>query len=392
MKVILKSLLLLICVASLSACGGSSNQKSLSQTSVSSSSSLSSSSSSSSAFSIAVSSSISSSSTSSALNTYVIPTYTPIAAAIPATGISLPLGKCLNMGNMLEAPNEGEWGRVIVDSDSTKIQVAGFKTVRLPVRFSAHSGTSSPYTIDPVFRARVRHVVDNLTAAGLNVIVDYHFDDALLASVASSSVRFTEIWRQVATEFASAPASVWFELLNEPNGNATDANLPGLWQSAIAAIRATNPTRPIIVGGQNWSDVNSLTTIQIPNDPNIVVTFHDYLPLAYTHQGASWITPIFPMGRKFGDQADANELAASLQTVKDFMKRAGRVPFMGEYGAIETIPLAERANYYKVMTSAFASIGIQSCAWGYINAFPIATDSGWMTGMLESISTTTSLQ
>lgn len=384
-----KSLLLLICAASLSACGGGSSTQKLSpQSSASTSSSISSSSSSSSSSA----SSSTASSSSSSLSAYVIPTYTPIAAAIPTTGISLPIGKCLNMGNMLEAPNEGEWGRAIVDSDSTKIQVAGFKTVRLPVRFSAHTGSSSPYTIDPVFLARVRHVVDNLTAAGLNVIVDYHFDDALLAAVSSNSVRFTEIWRQVAIEFAGAPASVWFELLNEPNGNATDANLPGLWQSAIAAIRATNPTRPIIVGGQNWSDVNSLATIQIPNDPNIVVTFHDYLPLAYTHQGASWITPVFPMSRKFGDQADANELAAALQTVKDFMTRTGRVPFMGEYGAIETIPLAERANYYKVMTSAFASIGIQSCAWGYINAFPIATDSGWMTGMLEAISTTTTVQ
>jgi endoglucanase len=375
MKYLSKKWLYWLCVLHLTGCGSSSGGN---QNSASPASSV-------------ASSSASSLISSSKAN--VIPNYKPAAAAIPSTGISLPVGKCVNMGNMLDAPKEGDWGRAILDSDAAKIKAAGFQTVRLPVRFAAHTAADMPYTINPTFLARVRHVVDTLTAAGLNVMLDYHYDDALMASVSENTVRFTEIWKQIADEFASAPPSVWFELLNEPNGNATDANLSSLWQPAINAIRTTNPTRPIIVGGQNWSEVNSLNTIQIPNDPYIVVTFHYYLPFAYTHQGATWVSPSPSTGRKFGSQADAVELANSLQTVQDFMKRTGRVPFVGEYGTtLETVSPTERAEYFKVITSAFASIGIQSCAWSYINAWPIATESGWVEGMLESISTTTTLQ
>lgn len=323
---------------------------------------------------------------------YAMPDYVPAAAATPTRGIALPLGKCVNMGNMLESPTEGAWGRPILDSDAAKIAAAGFRTVRLPVRFSAHADTVPPYKIDPVFLARVQHVVGALSARDLNVIIDYHFDDALLASVSSNATRFTEIWRQIGMTFANAPSNIWFELLNEPNGNATDANLPALWQSAITAIRPSNPTRPIIVGGQNWSDINSLSTIQIPDDPNIVVTFHMYLPMAFTHQGAHWMNPIFPIGRHFGGQADADELAMSLRTTKAFMARTGRVPFLGEYGAIETIPAKERALYYKTISTAFASIGVQSCAWSYINTFSIATETSWQPGMLEAISATTTIR
>ena len=87
------------------------------------------------------------------------PTYTPVAAAVPTTGIHIPVGKCVNMGNMLEAPNEGDWGRAIQDSDMTIIRAAGFDTIRLPVRWSAHALAAAPYTLDAVFLARKSLVV-----------------------------------------------------------------------------------------------------------------------------------------------------------------------------------------------------------------------------------------
>ncbi|RYY33102.1 MAG: glycoside hydrolase family 5 protein, partial [Sphingomonadales bacterium] len=50
------------------------------------------------------------------------------------------------MGNHLEAPNEGDWGRAIVDGDFAIIKAAGFDTIRLPVRWSAHALAGAPYT------------------------------------------------------------------------------------------------------------------------------------------------------------------------------------------------------------------------------------------------------
>ena len=69
------------------------------------------------------------------------------------------------------------------------------------------------------------------------------------------------------------------------------------------------------------------------------------------------------------------------------------MPFIGEYGAYEGVPLDQRALYYKTITAAFASIGVQSCAWGYTNTFHLRRDDiGWISQILDVISTTTTRQ
>ena len=158
-------------------------------------------------------------------------------------------------------------------------------------------------------------------------------------------------------------------------------------------MRATNPTRPVVIGGQNWSGVDSLATIQYPDDPYLVPTFHSYDPFEFTHQGAPFVTPVLPTGRAFGTAADNQQLDANLVKVQNFMARTGRVPFLGEYGAYEGVPLDQRIAYYRAMSSAYASIGVQSCAWGYTNTFHLWTDSGgWNTDLLNAIATTTTVR
>jgi endoglucanase len=320
--------------------------------------------------------------------------YTPAAAAAATTGIHIPVGKCVNMGNHLEAPNEGDWGRAIVDGDFAIIKAAGFDTVRIPVRWSAHAMAGAPYTIDATFMARVEHVVTAATGAGLNVILNVHHYEELFQNPSAHATRFAELWKQIASRFAGAPSTVWFELINEPNNNLNDTNLLTILNPALANVRATNATRPVIVGGQNWSGVDSLATLVLPSDPYVVPTIHTYDPFDFTHQGATWVTPTPALGRVFGSAADYNNLNANLQKVRDYITRTGRVPFVGEYGAIDDpgVPLSERIKYYNAMTTAYASIGIQTCAWGYTNTFRLRDGSNWLPGMLDAIKTTTTLQ
>jgi endoglucanase len=319
--------------------------------------------------------------------------HVPGPAARPGTGISLPLGKCVNLSNMLETPREGVWGRAFQDEDATRIRRAGFATVRLPVRFSGHALAAAPFTIDPTFMARVRHVVDTNLAAGLNVILDLHNYEELMRDPDAHRVRFAALWRQVAAEFRSAPATLWFELANEPNDRLNDATLMGVLTPALAEVRATNPTRPVIVGGQSWSGIDSLATLTLPDDRYIVPTFHYYDPFDFTHQGADWIHPSPPRGRLFGTPADHVQLEAALGKVRTYMTRTGRVPFMGEYGAFEQVPMEQRIIYYRTISAAFASAGIQGCAWGYTNTFHLWRDGhGWTRDLLDAISTTTTLR
>jgi endoglucanase len=314
-----------------------------------------------------------------------LPVFTPAPAATARVGPSAKLGKCINLANTLEPPNEGEWGPAFRDEDARILRSAGFSTVRVPVNFLGHARASAPYTLDRRFMERARHVIDTLRASGLNFIVDHHNNDDLSAAPNSNRDRSAAVWRQVAAALRDEPANVWFELLNEPHGNLTNANLLATLTPSLAAIRETNPTRIVVIGGDHWSGVDSLETLALPDDPYVIPTMHYYDPFDFTHQGASFIHPAPPYGRSFGDVADAAQLEANLAKIRAYVARTGRVPFVGEYGAIETIPLPQRTLYYHTVTSAFASLGVASCAWGYRNAFPLWRDGRWLPGMVEGI-------
>ena len=274
------------------------------------------------------------------------------------------------MANHLEAdPTEGAWGRPINDSDMSDIAAQGFETIRLPVRWSTHASANPPYTIDPAWMARVDEVVGQARAAGLRVILNDHHYDQLFITPATERARFTAIWRQVADHFKDADDMVWFELLNEPHNQIDDSNLLSILEPALAEVRATNPTRPVVVGGQNYSGINSLETLTLPDDPYLIATFHYYDPFPFTHQGASWVDPSPPLGTRFGSAQDRAELAASVDKAKAYMARTDRPLFLGEYGAYDVIPMDQRAEYYRSVYSAFRDADVDGCVWGYTNSF-----------------------
>ena len=313
--------------------------------------------------------------------------FAPAPAAHAGVGPSPNLGKCINLANTLEPPNEGDWGGTFRDEDARIIRSAGFATVRVPVNFLGHALAKAPYTLDRKFMARARHVIDTLRDAGLNVIVDQHNNEDLSAAPAANRDRSAAVWRQVAAELRDEPANVWFELLNEPHDNLTNANLLATLTPSLAAIRETNPKRVVVIGGERWSGVDSLSTLELPDDPYIVPTIHDYDPFEFTHQGATFIRPAPPpFGRSFGGAADVAKIEGNLEKVRAYMVRTGRVPFVGEYGAIETVPVGQRIAWYRATSSSFASIGVATCAWGYRNAFPLWRDGNWKPGLVEAIS------
>jgi endoglucanase len=305
---------------------------------------------------------------------------------------SLPVGRCVNMGNHLEPPTEGGWGgRLIADDDFRIIAKAGFNTVRIPVRWSTH--TEGPaHTIDPAYMARVKSVVDSALASGLNVVLNsHHFDEIHTDPSDANIAKLAAMWAQIAASFADRPASrLWFEIENEPHKEFNDSNLLKVLEPALVQIRKTNPDRPVIIGGEFWSGINSLKTLKLPDDPNIIPTFHYYDPFDFTHQGATWVDPVPPMGRAYGTVKDAALLAADVQKVRDYIARTGKTPFMGEFGANGPIPLKERVKYQATVRKAFDEVGIGMCAWGFTNTFPLydSKKKKWVPGMLEAMGLT----
>lgn len=316
--------------------------------------------------------------------------FKPAPAAVPKKGTTLRLGKCVNISNMLEAPREGEWGRAFRDSDIANIRSKGFTAIRLPARFNAHAELTAPYTIDPAFIARVRHIMDLATAADMAVIIDFHHYEALFTDPLGHAPRFAALWRQIAVAFKDAPKNVYFELINELHDKFDASNLWAVQAPALAAVRESNPTRPVVINGPSWSSLDMMIATTFPDDPNIVPTFHWYDPANFGFEKADWMSPA--VRETWGDSADLRELRGVLAKVQGFIARTGRVPFVGELGAHEKRRVDQRANFYGVNTAAFASIGVQSCLWGYTNTHELWRDgTGWEPGIADSIVTTTTL-
>lgn len=315
--------------------------------------------------------------------------FTPAPAAVAITGGTLRLGKCVNLSNMLEAPREGDWGRAFADADIANIKAKGFTAIRLPVRFSAHALAASPYTIDPAFMARVRHVVDLAVAADLSIIIDMHHYEELFTDPSGHAARFAEMWRQIGAAFKDYPSIVYFELINEPHDKFDASNLLAIQAPALAAVRATNPTRLVVIDGPGWANLDVMLTTTFPADPNVVPTFHYYDPQNFGFDVAPWMTP--SVRNDFGTAQDIADLNRVVGKLRGFIASTGRVPFAGEYGAYEGRPDAARATYYGMVSAAFASAGVQSCAWGYTNTMHLYRDGGWVPGVADAIVTTTTL-
>ncbi|MBX7541245.1 glycoside hydrolase family 5 protein [Qipengyuania sphaerica] len=295
-------------------------------------------------------------------------------AGAPRPAASLPVGTCINMGNMLEAHQEGSWGgKLIEQADFERIAAAGFDTVRIPVRWHNKSLDTPPYTVDPAWMARVEQVVDWALASDLNVILNSHHFDPIYEDPLGTAEWHGGVWKQIAARFADRPTErLWFELENEPHGNFDDSNLLETLAPSLAAVRETNPDRPVIIGGENWSGIDSLATLHLPDDPNVIPTFHYYEPFAFTHQGAEWVAPdIPPPGRRYGGPEDKERLVADVEKVRAYTERTGKVPFMGETGAYgKHVSVEERVEYHRAVSQAFAGTGVGICVWAYANTFP----------------------
>jgi len=211
---------------------------------------------------------------------------------------NLALGRGINFGNALEAPSEGEWGITLQANYFDIIADAGFDSVRVPIRWSAHAANASPYTIDQAFFERIDWVLEQSARTGLTTIINMHHYDELMADPAGHRARFLGLWRQIATRYANQPQSIYFEVLNEPH-NAFSTN-PSVWNSlfadALNIIRETNPTRAVVVGPVGYNAINDLDQLTLPADPNLIVTVHFYSPFEFTHQGATWVSPVPPLG------------------------------------------------------------------------------------------------
>lgn len=300
------------------------------------------------------------------------------------------LAKSINLGNFLEAPNEGDWGVTLKASYFDSIAARGFSAVRIPIRFSAHTALDSPFTIDADFMDRVVWAVDQAEKNNLAAIVDLHHYQEIFATPQKEKTKFLSLWRQISSRFKDYPTSVFYEILNEPHDKLDADTWNGFLAEAITLIRSIDTLHTVIVGTAGWGGLSALNTLVVPDsEENAIVTVHYYEPFHFTHQGAEWVDGSDAwLGTPWQGTADEkNKIVLDFFMVEAWGLEHQRPIFLGEFGAYSKADMDSRVRWtsFIVQTAQADSMG-----WAYwefasgFGAYDPQTDT-WRMPLLRAL-------
>lgn len=281
------------------------------------------------------------------------------------------LGRGLNLGNALEAPNEGDWGIVLQPWHFSTIAAGGFDSVRVPINWAAHADDSAPFAIEPNFFDRIDWVIDQAQANGLNAIINIHHYDGINRNPAAHRDRYLALWNQIATRYQQQPRSVYFELLNEPNDTGDNRLDAAAWNSlladGLAVVRQTNPDRPVIVGPSPWNGWWNINSLELPEDENLIGTFHYYDPFQFTHQGAEWVQGSDAwLGTTWaGTPAERAAIDNAFDAIETWADNENVPIFLGEFGAYQPAAMDDRARWTDYIRSAAEQRDFSWASWEF---------------------------
>jgi endoglucanase len=301
----------------------------------------------------------------------------------------IPIRHCVNLGNALEAPNEGESRYVIQAEHLHLIREAGFDTVRIPIRWSGHADTIAPFIIDSSFFARVDEVIEQAFSAELQVIIDFHHYDELMAYPEQHQARFLALWEQIAAHYKDYPTMLYFGIFNEPHGNLTGEVWNEMLASAITTIRQIAPRHTLIFGGDSWNTLDGLGNLQYDDTlENILIAVHYYAPFEFTHQGMPHVEGAMAwVGTSFGSAEDIRQVERDFRTIAQWSRSQDVPMLLEEFGVYEAVPLTQRAFYTQTIARQAEAQGMGWCYWDFAGDFHLYHQEAeaWVPEMLSAL-------
>lgn len=269
------------------------------------------------------------------------------------------------------------------------LKKAGFNSVRINLFPFPYMDATNGWTLRKSWFETLDWALKNAQKQGLQVILDMHEFENMGSDPAAGKEKFLAFWRQLSAHCQKAPASVYFEVLNEPGRKIT----PALWneylREALAIIREKNPSRTVIIGPAFWNSIGPLQELELPdNDRNLIVTVHFYSPMEFTHQGAPWANYKDKVGVQWlGTEKELAALSSDFDKAVTWAKEHNRPIFLGEFGAYDKGPTDSRVRWTAAVARAAEQRGWSWAYWQFDSDF-ILYDIGrdaWVEPILHAL-------
>ena len=298
---------------------------------------------------------------------------------VPRVNKTLPFHKGINFTLWLDGDqpaNVANFGK----QDFEDIKSLGADITRVYIRFEEFSSGVPDYIIPDWLWKRIDDAVAWCTELKLYMIIDFHNNcDGDSKTRPDVEKMLEKIWTQVASRYKDSSEYVLYEIMNEPHmksGNiAADVSKWNKIQGKILKlIRTIDTKHTVIVGAEDWNSVTQLLKLPDYKDDNIILNFHDYSPMLFTHQGATWtgykyVTKVpFPYSKEkqpvlspdapewlkneiknYSETSKEEVLCKPLDDAVKFANKRGLPLMCNEYGvSMQYADNEERINWYRL--------------------------------------------
>jgi endoglucanase len=241
----------------------------------------------------------------------------------------------------------------------------------------------------------------------MHVLKSHHFNAGNEGKInslwtdAAAQNHFIDLWIYLSGILHEYPNNMLaYEILNEAVAPTHD-DWNNLLNKVVAAIRKLEPERVIVIGANMWQIAPNIQYLKLPeNDKNIILSFHTYTPILFTHHLADWVSfknfsgSVHYPGRVISDEDfkknykitipeedylftectdtfNKQRLFEVFKSGLEFAKSKNLQLYCGEFGSLPTVDRKDRLQYYSDMISDMEENNIAWCNWEYKGDFGI---------------------
>jgi endoglucanase len=324
------------------------------------------------------------------------------ATTYPADALNLGYG--VNLSHWLAQHFEGtpDCEELFTKEDVVYLKEKGFGHIRLQIEES-EMWDKEGKPIERKFQI-LTNAMEWLKDAGMSAILDlhilncHHFNavngegENTLFEKAESAQHFIEIWRQLSDRYKHYPNDfLAYEILNE-----AVAEDPEDWNRVLlaccAAIRELEPERILVIGSNRWQQPQMFPYLKVPeNDKSILLSFHFYVPICFTHYTAHWLndfadfrgpiqypgyivppeylealpeSPAKEMLKEF-PYNDKKTLREAMMPAINYAKEHDLPLYCGEWGCLRTLPRDQRLQWHRDMSQILKEENLVNAMWEY---------------------------